>query len=77
LRAGVPDKHGIDGFRELSAAGLVDAACIDPNVVPSVVLGDFAAVHNLGKTALRTGEEVLSAQLDIFEQDFVVFPRVR
>ena len=36
--AGVVMEHGIDGFGELRATGLVDAACVGPGPVEAVLL---------------------------------------
>jgi hypothetical protein len=70
----VPLKHGVDGLAQLGAAGLVDAARIDPDMV-----------HSLGQCELTYGLDLLESPLlgshgqilHVLECDLVVAPRVR
>lgn len=43
----VPGEHGVDCFRELRAAGLVDAACVDPDIRMAVGASVVAAIRLL------------------------------
>jgi hypothetical protein len=43
----VPTVHGIDCFRELGAACLINAASVDPNVIESVGRSHVAGVSDL------------------------------
>ena len=44
---GVVSKHGVEGFRDLCATFLVDAARIDPEPLKAVTLREDAAIPNL------------------------------
>ena len=44
----VPLVHGVDGFGKLGAAGFVDTAGVDPDVVVAVLLCDTACLSDLG-----------------------------
>jgi hypothetical protein len=48
----IPPEYGIDGFRELSAAQLVDAARVDPGIVEAATEGQFARLVDLGQAIL-------------------------
>jgi len=61
----VPPEHGVDSFRQLGAARLVDAAGVDPCVLkfrylpgPSAGFGDFGVPFHLGcrRRGLRLGK---------------------
>ena len=67
-----PAEHGVDGFGQLGAAGLVDAAGVDPHVDAPPLSGRRAALEDL-----RPSAELLPARnvVEEGEGDFFVFPR--
>ena len=45
----VPTEHRVDGFQQLGAARLIDAARVNPYVVVAICESDFAEFLDLGE----------------------------
>lgn len=73
-RFSVPLVHRVDSLGKLSAARLVDAACINPDVVETMGCGDGTGFDDFGEPRFRL---VRIALLDLLEAHFAVTPRVR
>lgn len=66
----VSSEHGVDRLGQLDAAGLVDAACVHPDIRQSALPGKAACILDLGAPCL------LGAGLVFLEAYFLAVPSV-
>jgi hypothetical protein len=71
----VPAKHGVDGFGQLRAAALIDAACIDPCILYSFCFSHLTCFVYLLK-ALHTRRQMSAVDI-VRVRNLLFFPRVR
>jgi len=69
----VPVEHGVDSFRELGAAALIDAAGIDPCEAQSSGSSQGAGLLDLAVALFGFGLRIPEVSKD----DFFIFPRMR
>jgi len=73
----IPGKHGVDGLGELGAAGLVDAARVDPDIIVAVVEGNLSTLEHLEEARSPARSEFGWAMSGMVIQDLLGAPRVR
>ena len=69
----IPLKHGIDRLGQLGAARLIDAARVNPDILPALTRRQGTASFDLGKS----GHFVTIAALHVLERYLFLSPCVR
>jgi hypothetical protein len=69
----VPSKHTVDGLAQLRTAGLVNTAGVDPDILPAILRGSFAAVCYF----LPAWQMAVGFIDEYLERDLPFLPRVR
>lgn len=72
-RALLPTEHGIDGFGKFRKVSLVDAACINPEILQSILCCLLAAKSDLSVAA----EVGRGAMEEILQSNLLISPCMR
>jgi hypothetical protein len=70
------DEHGVDGLGELSTAALIDATCVDPDVLVALLAHQLIAPKNF-KESLVCLNVWRAAIANVLVQNLFILPSVR